>query len=76
MPLLFKDWRPLIDELACAIRMSDEDEDFRRSAISAVVRTVRNETLKSAAELVEWKADLKPGEIAKLLRELAAGIRV
>lgn len=71
--LLFKDFRPVTDELALAVNGRSENSG---QMISSVVKFVRDDTLRSAAELVEWKRDLTHAEIATLLRELADGTRV
>lgn len=73
MPLLFRDFRPIAGELAVAVSPRCKNSG---QMISSILKYVRDDTLRSAAELVEWKSDLTPEEIAKLLRELADGTRV
>lgn len=71
--LLFKDFRPVANELALAVNGGRRNSG---QMISSIVKHVRDDTLRSAAELVEWKNDLTHTEIAKLLRELADGTRI
>ena len=73
MPLLFKDFRPVVDEVTRKVRGRSKNS---HQMISSIMKFVRDDTLRSAAELVEWKRDLPHAEIAKLLRELADGTRI